>query len=242
MPQQDQQAYQPYQSIRHSVEAIGGKSISDALNLGRTSLEMMDSIHVQLILLLRHHEDIMMRLEELKREKIANEDMEVFPDGKPTQILHIQIEGFTKLKTWISGCRKQKQEKTHQRFTTVKKPGMVLYVFFLNHEDFERNFNLHSPFGDRCQTLRPIKSWDVANRVMWGKTHLCYVWRTSTYALFWFQTGCLALRALQKYIPWFTLAKHIQTRTKRNTPRTRRKCCWKIYTLQDKHGTYKSPI
>ena len=91
--------YQPYQSIRHSVEAMGGKSISDAVNLGRTSLEMMDSIHVQLILLLRHHEDIMMRLEELKREKIANEDMEVFPDGKRTQILHIQIEGFTKLKT-----------------------------------------------------------------------------------------------------------------------------------------------
>ena len=98
MPQQDQQAYQPYQSIRHSAEAIGGKSIS-AVNLGRTSLEMMDSIHMLLILLLRHHEDIMMRLEELKLEKVANEDMEVFPDGRRIQIFHIQIEGFTKLNT-----------------------------------------------------------------------------------------------------------------------------------------------
>ena len=98
MPQQEQHAYQPYQSIRHSVEAIGGKSIS-AVNLGRTSLEMMDSIHALLILLLRHHEDIMMRLEELKREKTANEDIEVFTDERRTQIFHIQIEGFTKLNT-----------------------------------------------------------------------------------------------------------------------------------------------
>ena len=36
MPQQDQQAYQPYQSIRQSAEALDGKSIS-AVNLGRTS-------------------------------------------------------------------------------------------------------------------------------------------------------------------------------------------------------------
>ena len=105
------QAYQPYQSIRHSVEAIGGKSIS-AVNLGRTCLEMMDSIHTLLILLLRHHEDIMMRVEELKLEKVANEDMEVFPDGRRTQIFHIQIEGFTKLSTWISGAgNKNKRNK-----------------------------------------------------------------------------------------------------------------------------------
>ena len=96
------------------------------------------------------------------------------------------------------------RDSTQQRFTTVKKPGKVLYVFVFNHEDFERDLNLHSPFGDRCQ--RPIKSWEAANRAsMPCLTNL-------NLQVVLVQTGCLALHIFLKYIPWFTLAKHIQTR------------------------------
>ena len=90
-----------------------------AVNLGRTSLEMTDSIHTLFILLFRHREDIMMKLEELKREKVANEDMEVFPDGRRTR------------------------ENKHQRPLLSKSLVRFGTVFVFNQEDFERNLNLH---------------------------------------------------------------------------------------------------
>ena len=218
MPQQEQHAYQPYQSIRHSVEAIGGKSIS-AVDLGRTSLEMIDSIHALLILLLRHHEDIMMRLEELKREKAANEDMEVFTDERRTQIFHIQIEGFTKLNTWISGCRKQKRGKAHTRDSPRSK-NLVRFCMFL--------FLTTRILKEIWICTRHLAT-DVSDLSKVGKLqigHQCHVWQTSTYTLFWFRLAAwlsIFSRSTSRGSPWPNTFKHAK---KRYTPSRRRTCCW----------------
>ena len=176
-------------------------------------------IHTLLILLLRHHEDIMMRLEELKRQKAANEDIEVFTDERRTQIFHIQIEGFTKLNTWISAnirvAETKTRESTHTRDSPRSKNLVRFCLFlFLTKRILKGIWTCTRQFGDRCQTLRPIKSWEVANRVMWGSTHWCHVWQTSTYTLFCFRLAAWLSIFSRSTSGWFTLTKHIKIRKK----------------------------
>ena len=181
----------------------------------------------------------MMRLEELKREKIANEDMEVFPDGKRTQIFHTQIEGFTKLKTWTSGCRKQKQGKKNTRDSprseNLVRFGNVWYGFCFQPRRFWKELSTPS-FGDRCQTLfvrpgvRPIKKSGSCKSGHVGKKsgkkmhlcqNLCHVWETSTYAFFCFRLAAWLSefsRSTSWGSPWPNTFKHAKNIKKRHTP------------------------
>ena len=101
----------------------------------------------------------MMRLEELKLEKVANEDLEVFPDGRRTKKTSTsKSKDSPSQKHEHQGTGNKSNGKTYARDSPrpknlVRFGVWFLYVFIFNQEDFERNLNLHSTFGDRCQTL-----------------------------------------------------------------------------------------
>ena len=114
-------------------------------------------------------------------------------------------------------------ENTHQRFTTVKTPGMVLYVFFLITKILKGALHpviwrqMSNTFCETWgETYKKVGKLQIGScgEEKWEKNASMPCLRNLNLCVLLFQTGCLALRIFMKYILGFTLAKHIQTRKK----------------------------